>query len=70
MPPLCKFCAVRGVCGGLVFRFRLARGAPGIPGARKRGKPVGAPGIAAESPQDLHKQIRGLAAESPVFGPP
>jgi hypothetical protein len=24
-------------------------------------------GIAAESPQDLHKQIRGLAAESPVF---
>jgi hypothetical protein len=26
-----------------------------------------APGIAAESPQDLPKQIRGLAAESPVF---
>jgi hypothetical protein len=28
-----------------------------------------AQGIAAESPQDLHKQIRGLAAESPVFLP-
>jgi hypothetical protein len=28
---------------------------------------VRAQGIAAESPQDLHKQIRGLAAESPVF---
>jgi hypothetical protein len=28
---------------------------------------VAARGIAAESPQDLHKQIRGLAAESPVF---
>jgi hypothetical protein len=27
-----------------------------------------APGIAAESPQDLHWQIRGLAAESPVSG--
>jgi hypothetical protein len=26
-----------------------------------------AQGIAAESPQDLHRQIRGLAAESPVF---
>jgi hypothetical protein len=26
-----------------------------------------AQGIVAESPQDLHKQIRGLAAESPVF---
>jgi hypothetical protein len=26
-------------------------------------------GIAAESPQDLHWQIRGLAAESPVFCP-
>jgi hypothetical protein len=24
-------------------------------------------GIAAESPQDLHWQIRGLGAESPVF---
>jgi hypothetical protein len=29
---------------------------------------VRARGIAAESPQDLHKQIRGLGAESPVFG--
>jgi hypothetical protein len=28
-----------------------------------------AQGIAAESPQDLHWQIRGLAAESPVFLP-
>jgi hypothetical protein len=28
----------------------------------------GAQGIEAESPQDLHKQIRGLEAESPVFG--
>jgi hypothetical protein len=28
---------------------------------------VRAPGIAAESPQDLHVQIRGLGAESPVF---
>jgi hypothetical protein len=26
-----------------------------------------AQGIGAESPQDLHKQIRGLGAESPVF---
>jgi hypothetical protein len=26
-----------------------------------------AQGIEAESPQDLHKQIRGLGAESPVF---
>jgi hypothetical protein len=26
-----------------------------------------AQGIAAESPQDLHRQIRGLEAESPVF---
>jgi hypothetical protein len=26
-----------------------------------------AQGIAAESPQDLHGQIRGLGAESPVF---
>jgi hypothetical protein len=26
-----------------------------------------AQGIAAESPQDLRRQIRGLAAESPVF---
>jgi hypothetical protein len=26
-----------------------------------------AQGIAAESPQDLHWQIRGLGAESPVF---
>jgi hypothetical protein len=26
-------------------------------------------GIVAESPQDLHGQIRGLAAESPVFLP-
>jgi hypothetical protein len=30
---------------------------------------VRAQGIAAESPQDLHKQIRGLGAESPVFLP-
>jgi hypothetical protein len=29
--------------------------------------PLGAQGIAAESPQDLHGQIRGLGAESPVF---
>jgi hypothetical protein len=29
---------------------------------------VGRNGIEAESPQDLHKQIRGLEAESPVFG--
>jgi hypothetical protein len=29
---------------------------------------VAAQGIVAESPQDLHKQIRGLGAESPVFG--
>jgi hypothetical protein len=29
-----------------------------------------AQGIVAESPQDLHWQIRGLEAESPVFGPP
>jgi hypothetical protein len=30
--------------------------------------PLGARnGIAAESPQDLHWQIRGLGAESPVF---
>jgi hypothetical protein len=28
-----------------------------------------AQGIAAESPQDLHWQIRGLAAESPVLLP-
>jgi hypothetical protein len=28
---------------------------------------VRARGIAAESPQDLHWQIRGLGAESPVF---
>jgi hypothetical protein len=28
-----------------------------------------AQGIAAESPQDLHKQIRGLEAESLVFCP-
>jgi hypothetical protein len=27
---------------------------------------LGAPGIEAEIPQDLHKQIRGIAAESPV----
>jgi hypothetical protein len=27
-----------------------------------------AQGIAAEIPQDLHKQIRGIEAESPVFG--
>jgi hypothetical protein len=26
-----------------------------------------AQGIVAESPQDLHKQIRGLGAKSPVF---
>jgi hypothetical protein len=31
-------------------------------------KARGAPGIVAESPQDLHKQIRGLGAESPVCG--
>jgi hypothetical protein len=30
---------------------------------------VRAQGIAAESPQDLHWQIRGLGAESPVFLP-
>jgi hypothetical protein len=30
--------------------------------------PTAAQGIGAESPQDLHKQIRGLAAESPVSG--
>jgi hypothetical protein len=36
--------------------------------ARSAKKPVGRNGIAAESPQDLHEQIRGLAAESPVFG--
>jgi hypothetical protein len=29
---------------------------------------VRAQGIEAESPQDLHEQIRGLGAESPVFG--
>jgi hypothetical protein len=29
---------------------------------------VRAQGIAAESPQDLHGQIRGLGAESPVCG--
>jgi hypothetical protein len=29
---------------------------------------LGAQGIEAESPQDLHKQIRGLGAESPVCG--
>jgi arsenite-transporting ATPase len=29
--------------------------------------PVGAQGIEAESPQDLHGQIRGLGADSPVF---
>jgi hypothetical protein len=29
---------------------------------------VRARGIAAESPQDLHEQIRGLGAESPVCG--
>jgi hypothetical protein len=28
---------------------------------------VRAQGIGAESPQDLHGQIRGLGAESPVF---
>jgi hypothetical protein len=28
---------------------------------------VRARGIGAESPQDLHGQIRGLGAESPVF---
>jgi hypothetical protein len=33
----------------------------------KTGKARGAPGIGAESPQDLHGQIRGLEAESPVF---
>jgi hypothetical protein len=27
-----------------------------------------APGIAAEIPQDLHKQIRGIGAESPISG--
>jgi hypothetical protein len=27
----------------------------------------GAQGIAAEIPQDLHRQIRGIGAESPVF---
>jgi hypothetical protein len=30
---------------------------------------VRAPGIAAESPQELHGQFRGLAAGSPVFLP-
>jgi hypothetical protein len=30
---------------------------------------VGAQRIAVESPQDLHKQIRGLGTESPVFLP-
>ncbi|MDR1179021.1 MAG: trypsin-like peptidase domain-containing protein [Spirochaetales bacterium] len=34
----------------------------------KTGKARGAPGIGAESPQDLHGQIRGLGAESPVCG--
>jgi hypothetical protein len=29
---------------------------------------VRAQGIVAESPQDLHRQIRGLGAESPVCG--
>jgi hypothetical protein len=29
--------------------------------------PAHAQGIAAESPQDLHLQIRGLGAESPFF---
>jgi hypothetical protein len=30
-------------------------------------RPLGAQGIAAETPQDLHGQIRGVGAESPVF---
>jgi hypothetical protein len=30
-------------------------------------KTLGAQGIVAEIPQDLHKQIRGIGAESPVF---
>jgi hypothetical protein len=37
--------------------------------AREREKPLGVQGIVAESPQDLHWQIRGLGAESPVFLP-
>jgi hypothetical protein len=34
----------------------------------KTRKARGAQGIAAEIPQDLHKQIRGIGAESPVCG--
>jgi hypothetical protein len=36
---------------------------------RQQGDWRGAQGIAAESPQDLRRQIRGLGAESPVFLP-
>jgi hypothetical protein len=39
---------------GLVLRFYVSRWA--------------APGIVAESPQDLHEQIRGIGAESPFCG--
>jgi hypothetical protein len=39
-------------------KFLIRRGLSPAPDAR---------GIAAESPQDLHWQIRGLEAESPVF---
>jgi hypothetical protein len=38
-----------------------------VHGALRAAYAAAAPGIVAESPQDLHEQIRGLEAESPVF---
>jgi hypothetical protein len=68
----------RGLVAQSRMRLRDCRwAARGIPGARvapatihtyRKATVFGR--IVAESPQDLHRQIRGLATESPVFGAP
>jgi hypothetical protein len=57
-----QFCAARGA--GRKIAYAILRACFYVPL-----NPWAASGIEAESPQDLHEQIRGLAAESPVFLP-
>jgi hypothetical protein len=56
-----SFYILSGFIGGVIYPESLSRA------ARSAAHGVqAAPGIAAESPQDLHRQIRGLGAESPA----